>query len=164
METKQLVPFVLMIVLVGMIIGVGVLTLDKFSVASFYTRTGYNDTITAPANNTRIALDYGNITAVSKLSNGTFQDTLSSTCYEVFTANGSFVYYNQSVACNTYGANLNLIYDYREYATASRNAVNSATTEVSNISSNWLGLIVTIMVLSIIIVLVVRSFGFGGTR
>ena len=80
MEVNQLYQFVLLIVLVGMIIGVGVLTLDKFSTSSGVT------------------------------------------------------------------------------ATAST-AINNARTEVANIASNWLGLIVTVAILSIILFLVVRSFG-----
>jgi len=39
MEIGQLYQFVLLIVLVGMIIGVGVLTLDKFSTSSGVTTT-----------------------------------------------------------------------------------------------------------------------------
>ena len=39
MEVGQLYQFVLLIVLVGMIIGVGVLTLDKFSTSSGVTST-----------------------------------------------------------------------------------------------------------------------------
>lgn len=85
MEVGGLYNFVLLIVLVGMIIGVGVLALDKFSTSS----------------------------GVS--------------------------------------------------ATAS-SAINSARTEVANIASNWLGLIVTIAVLAIIIALVVGSFGGAGRR
>ena len=83
MEVGQLYQFVLLIVLVGMIIGVGVLTLDKFSTSSGVT------------------------------------------------------------------------------ATAS-SAINSARAEVANIATNWLGLIVTVAILSIILFLVVRSFGGAG--
>lgn len=83
MEVGQLYQFVLLIVLVGMIIGVGVLTLDKFSTSSGVT------------------------------------------------------------------------------ATAST-AINNARAEVAGIASNWLGLIVTVAILSIVLFLVVRSFGGAG--
>jgi len=82
MELKDLYNFVLLIVLVGMIIGVGVLTLDKFS-----TSTGVS-------------------------------------------------------------------------ATAS-SAINSTREEIANISTNWIGLIVTVSILAIILTLVIRSFGAG---
>ena len=84
LELNQLYQFVLLIVLVGMIIGVGVLTLDKFSTASGVT------------------------------------------------------------------------------ATASA-AINATRAEVANIATDWLGLIVTVAILSIILFLVVRSFGASAT-
>ncbi len=43
MELKDLYNFVLLIVLVGMIIGVGVLTLDKFSTSTGVSATASSD-------------------------------------------------------------------------------------------------------------------------
>ena len=43
--------------------------------------------------------------------------------------------------------------------TAAQTAINAGRTEVGGISTTWLGLIVTIAILSIIIVLIVRGFG-----
>ncbi len=83
MEINQLYQFVLLIVLVGMIIGVGVLTLDKFSTSSGVTNTAST-------------------------------------------------------------------------------AINNTRTEIATIASDWLGLIVTVAVLSIILFLVIRSFGATG--
>lgn len=79
MDVGQLYQFVLVLILVGMIIGVGVLTLDKFSAASGVT-------------------------------------------------------------------------------TAAQTAINATRLEISNVSTVWLGLIVTIAVLSIILGLVINSF------
>ena len=84
MQIGELYQFVLLIVLVSMIIGAGVLALDKFSTSS-------------------------GITA------------------------------------------------------AASTAINAGRTEVGNIASNWLGLVVTIAILSIIIVLIVQGFG-GAAR
>ncbi|KKR36264.1 MAG: hypothetical protein A2W74_00410 [Planctomycetes bacterium RIFCSPLOWO2_12_38_17] len=83
LELNELYQFVLLIVLVGMVIGVGVLSLDKFS-----TSSGVTATAATAINNTRV--------------------------------------------------------------------------EIANIASNWMGLIVTVAVLSIILFLVVRSFGAAG--
>lgn len=49
------------------------------------------------------------------------------------------------------------------YNDASR-AVNSTVTAISPIASTWLPLIVTIAALSIVLVLVIRSFGGFGKR
>jgi len=80
MEVGGLYQFVLLIVLVGMIVGVGVLVLDKFSTSSGVT-------------------------------------------------------------------------------TAAQTAINASRLEVSNISTVWLGLIVTVAILAIILFLVIRSYG-----
>lgn len=85
MELNNLYQFVLLIVLVGMILGVGVLTLDKFSVSSG---------ITDPAGD----------------------------------------------------------------------AINATRTELAKIATDWIGLIITVVVLAIILFLVIRSFGAGGRR
>lgn len=82
MEVGDLYQFVLLIVLVGMIIGVGVLTLDRFASSSGITSTAST-------------------------------------------------------------------------------AINNTRTEVANIASNWMGLIVTIAILAIILGLVIRSFARG---
>ena len=83
LELGQLYQFVLLIVLVGMIIGVGVLTLDKFS-----TSSGVTDT--------------------------------------------------------------------------AGDAINATRAEIATIATSWMGLIVTLAILSIILFLVVRSFGSAG--
>jgi len=85
MEIGGLYQFVLLLVLVGMILGVGILVLDKFSSSSGVTA-------------------------------------------------------------------------------AASTALNNTRTELANIASTWLGLIVTVAILAIILTLVIRSFsgGMGG--
>ena len=85
MELAQLYQFVLMLVLVGMVIGVGIVSLDKFA-------------------------------AVSGLS-----------------------------------------------ATAQQ-AIGNTTAAIADIPKSWLSLIVTIVILAIIVVIMVRSFGGVGQR
>lgn len=159
MELKDLYQFVLLIVLVGMIIGVGMITLDRFSTSTFYSRSDFNETIT-PSNNTHTALGHGNITAVVQVKNATDENTFPSSCYTIYQPNGTFLLNIQDNATCKYGHyQLTVVYDYNDYATATRNAVSAVSTEIANISSNWLGLIVTVAILSIILFLVVRSFG-----
>lgn len=79
MEIGELYQFVLLLVLVGMILGVGVLTLDKFSTTSSITSTAST-------------------------------------------------------------------------------AINNTRAEIATIASDWLGLIVTVVILAIILTLVIRSF------
>jgi uncharacterized membrane protein len=85
MEINELYSFVLMLVLIGFVLGVGILALDKFSSSSGVTATA-----------------------------GT--------------------------------------------------AINNTRAEIAKIPSDWLGLIVTIVVLAIIFTIVVRSFSAGRGR
>jgi len=85
MELGQLYQFVLMLVLIGMIVGIGIVSLDKFM-------------------------------AISGLS-------------------GTAV-----------------------------TAINGSVKAISDISTSWLSLVVTIVILSIIIVIMMRSFGGMGAR
>lgn len=162
-DVNALYPFILTIILVGMIIGIGVLILDRFSSSTFQTIDNYNDSIGSTfTNNTAIALDRGNITTIRVLNNS--QETFESVCYSVTKGNGTFHFINQSPACDINGLSLNAIYSYKEYDTPTRNALSASSKEVAGISSDWLGLIITVMVLSIILFFVVRSFGPNVSR
>lgn len=165
-DLKELPQLTLMIVIVGMVIGAGILVTSSFGSATFYTRNNYNDTVSLTANNTRIALDWGNITQVEQVWNGT-NNQLPGACYTVFPVNGSIVFTNETLGCYwnaTSGANptIFLIYDYRDFNTATSAAMTAVTAAIATIASNWLTLIITIVIMSIIIVLIIRSFGFGG--
>lgn len=83
MEVSNLYQFVLLLVLVGMILGVGILTLDKFEASSAMT-------------------------------------------------------------------------------TEAGNTIGNVSAEIATISSDWLGLIVTVAILAIILTLVIRSFAQRG--
>jgi len=85
MEVGGLYQFVLLFVLVGVLIGVGVLTLDKFATSSGVTGTAAT-------------------------------------------------------------------------------AINNTRTEVANISSNWLGLLITIGIMAMILTMVIGSFAIRGMR
>lgn len=160
MEVNQLYSFVLLIILVGMIIGVGVLTLEKFGQTTYYSRSDYNDTVTRPDNVTLAALDYGNVT-MSGVYNGTAYDLISGSCYAVNATPGQVEFRNVTAACHELGNTWYAIYDYKEYDTKTKEATTDAYTELSNISTDWLGLIVTVAILSIILFLVIRSFTVG---
>lgn len=160
MEAKELFPFVILLVLVGMVIGVGILVLDKTGAATYYKRTGYNDSV-AILNYTGQALDWGNISNYAVYNHTTA--LLPSACYDINTTKGQFMYKNETTACDVIGAaTFFIIYDYKDYATETAKATRAASNAVGDIASDWIGLIVTIFVLSIILFFVVRSFRPGG--
>ncbi len=169
-ELNQLYSFVLLIVLVGMVIGVGVITVDKIGSSTSYKRIDYNDTsVTNPLiNQTLVALDFGNITKVSKVINATSpgSEQLDSSCFTINTTSGQFRYDNVSLSCATLaGSDIEIIYDYKDFNTETKKATSSVVTEIANIATDWIGLIITVFVLAIILFLVVSSFSpgnFGG--
>jgi len=158
---SKLYPFILLILLVGMILGVGILTLEKFGAATSYTRTNYNDTVTI-ANYTAQDLDYGNITFVSIYANGT---AIPSSCYSINSTDGHFIWTNETAVCDVVqGTNFGVMYDFKEYDTKTRASVTSSSTEIAKITTDWLGLIITVFVLALILWLVIASFGAGVER
>ncbi len=165
MEVEKLYPFVIMIVLVGLILGVGIITLDKLGSLTYYTRTGYNDSVAISNFNTSIALDKGNITVIS-VKNLTNQVTIGSANYTIHATNGTILVYNFSdvdPAMISKSDQLSIVYDYKDYATATRDSAGKVVEELAKIPTDWLGLIITIVILSIILMLVVSNFS-GFTR
>ncbi len=167
-QVERLYPFVLLVVLVGMVIGVGVLTIDKIGSATYYTRTGYNESLASTdiTNTTHHALNHGNITSFTKAVNQTGGITLNSRCYSVNTTEGFFQYINITLSDGTSVGDdacsivegMEVIYSYKEYATETRDATMNSRIELAKISSDWLGLIVTVFVLAIILILVIMNF------
>jgi hypothetical protein len=159
MEIKFLQGFVLVLVFVGMILGVGVLVLDKFQRA---TRT--TTTVVDTANN------------LSTGSSVDFTDTYCLTLTQV--DNGNTVYYPNASYADSFnltwtdldgcvlgysaiaGCTLplcNVTYTYGA-AEASSTALINANNAITPIASTWLSLIVTVAVLAIILTLVITSF------
>ena len=150
MEWNDLYPFVLLLILVGMIIGVGVLTLDKFSVATKVTTAAANESITVVSGVATLTND--ETITLTEMYNGTLihiADNDSATTHTNVT-NGGLV---TSLTDGLYNVSYGFLAD-----SASSLVIDDATAEVSGISTNWLGLIVTVVVLSIILSLVITSF------
>jgi len=161
-NVHMLYSFVLLIVLVGMVIGIGIIVIDNIAKNVYYTRKDYNDTVTI-ANYTAQKLDFGNIT-VSAVWNDT-SGALPSACYSINTTPGTFIYTNETATCDILGStSFYVIYDFKEYDTETKAATANVRAEVANISSDWIGLIVTITILSIILGLVLLSFRPGMER
>lgn len=165
-DLNTLYQFVLLIVLTGMVIGVGILTLDKIGSATFYSRTA-NDSSFSVNNESGSFLSWGNITTLKVVNRtSSISDLISSSCYTVDTTTGNFTWVGNTTAlCNsTAGALFDIIYGYKDFATATRDATAAAGAEVGNIATDWIGLIVTIFILAIILGLVIRSFRPGMDR
>lgn len=148
-----------MIVAVGMLLGVGVLTLDKFGTATKESLTILNESFTVPAANATVTLNNGNITSFTKILNAS-GGTWSSSSYSVDLTLGVLNNTGNTGAC-TNGSTCYAYYIYDEYDTDANTALSSGRDAISEIGTTWLGLIITIIVLSLILGLVIKSFNLN---
>jgi len=155
MEFKDIQPFVIMVVLVGMVIGVGVLTFEKTSQSVFNTVNIVNESVNwSTGHPVNITMAHGNWTTMSFTNaSGT---AVATSNFTSFASVG--IIQAESVGVCENNASCLATYSYKEYDTPTATALAAATTEVSGISTNWLGLIVTVMILSILLAIVIRSF------
>lgn len=149
MDVQKLMPFVMTLLLVGMIVGVGVLTLDKFSTAVKYSGGVANETVAmtagkgTTANDELIAMTSGAIlpngTAVTLTINDAVQGKIALATPASYTGN---------------------VYTGYTYKTDSptTTALNSAKTSVGDIAEDWMSLVVTIAVLALILAMTVVGF------
>ena len=177
MELKQLQGMVLLIVLVGMILGVGILTLDKFGVAAREDSSVYNDTfsiatkrIAATGNMTEdgsIALVHDYVKSVSSATlynpNGTAYTLTEGTDFTVPKGTDNpYIVFKDTVAFTgaSEGLTTNITeinYIYKD-ATATTTVMSNTVDAMTPIASTWLPLIVTVAALAIVLGLVIASF------
>ena len=153
MEPKALYGFVLLIILVGFVIGVGVLAVDKFGETTETTSTVTNETF-AGVNGTAVALANDELLSVTAVRNATAQgDTFNAdTEYTVALDAGTITVLNGTASYTV---------DYTHSSDTTTTAVtDDLRTEIAAIASTWLGLIITIFVLALIIGMIIGSFGF----
>lgn len=149
METKTLYPFILMMVLVGMLLGVGILTLDKFGQATRDSTTVTSESIaiagdagTTTYNNVTSVTFFGNVTQNVSTTGGAVNVTSTGVVSTAGYDNGTYA--------------ISYVYDASSVTTGS---VGSTSTAISGIGANWLPLIVTIVALAIILGIVMSNFG-----
>ena len=155
MNFKNLPNFVLMFIVVAMLIGVGVLSMDKFGTAVREKTVITNESFTVPAVNATVTLSNGNMTTFTQILNST-SGVWASTDYSVTlltgilnnTANGSC---KEGDTCYAY-------YTYDNYDTKPIETIYASRDAVGEVSITWMDLIVTIGILAIIIGMVVSGF------
>ena len=156
METKDLFSLVLLLVMVGMILGVGVLTLDKYQRAVRNTGTA---TVAATNYSGVSEIDLAQtycLSAVSMVNNTNAAASWDKTTYNISVTNGDDCVFH--VGAFPSDMLYNFTYTYG-VATASTTVALNVNTAIVAISTTWLPLIVTVAVLAIILTLVIGSFG-----
>ena len=160
MNYNDLTSFVLILVVVGLMVGVGVLALDKFGDATKESTVITNESFTVPAANATVTLSNGNITTFTQILNAS-GSTWTSTQYSIDLTTGVLNNTGNTGAC-TNGTTCYAYYTYDEYDTTSATAIDAGRDAVGAVSNTWLTLIVTIGILAIILGLIIG--GFGGRR
>ena len=158
MELKNLQGFVLIIVLVGLLVGVGALILDKFADASKDSTT-----IAFGSENVTFATGVGTTandeaTSLLAVGNNTVNLTVGT---EVNLSNGNLGIITTGLNFPNQSWFVSYVYDADSSAST---GISAGTTAISSISSDWLALIVTIGILALILGLVMAGFVTRGGR
>lgn len=148
MKFNDLPKICLALLLVGMIVGVGVLTLDKFGLASIEATAITNESVTISGGEGNLAgYPVLSITEVRNESGATFEAV---TDYNYTVATG---------ALEGFATDGDYYFDYSyNRTTPTVTALNGARDAIGPIGSTWMSLIVTIIVLSVLVALVIMSF------
>lgn len=150
MNMKDLYPFVFLMLMVGMLLGVGILAMDAFGNAVKTSTNVVNESVAIAGQAGSSAND--DVTAWSYFGNSSINCVAPNPiCVNV--SSGGAVRTNSSFANATY--QLSYTYDADSVGTT---ALSNVVTAVAPIASTWLPLIVTVAVLAIILGIVVTSF------
>ena len=161
MEINELQTFILLLVLTGMLLGVGVLTLDKYSRAvmttTTVTSTGLN---LSEASSVDFAQTY--CLKITSVANATASYDVSSLTYS--NADTCTITNAGITGCGpAAAAYCNITYTYGA-ATEASDATTDVNTAITPIASTWLPLVVTVAILAIILTLVISSFAGAGRK
>lgn len=160
MEVSKLSGIILMLVMTGMILGVGILTMDKFGAATASTATVTSEEFTYTSVGKNVTLAHGNLTAVTYVKNASAV-LWASANYSIAlsTTNAAQIYLlNNESTCRD-GDKCYVTYTYKEYVTPTDTEMDNMNAAVGAIGSTWMTLIVTVIALALILMLVLRSFG-----
>lgn len=155
MKVADLVPFVSMILIVGLVVGIGVLTTDKFSYAVKDDTTIANETVAFTAGAGTTANDELVSVTSGMIANGTtVAVTIGNADTGALTLGAPYAGEDQTVY---------LGYVYKGDTATSTN-MDSATTAIGEISEDWMGLIIVVAILALILGLTIAGFSYFGRR
>jgi hypothetical protein len=166
MEVSELPKAVLTLALIGMILGVGLVVLNKFDRASRDTATVVSAAYNLSAAGSKdfsqtYCLD---IVSIANSSGVTFS---TATYNAVWTSADTCVMsYDAIASCGGGAAGVagqycNITYTYGADNSGAGATSANVVSALAPIASSWLPLIVTVAVLSIILIMVLGSFGVG---
>ena len=162
MELKELPGIVVLMVVVAMLLAIGVLVVSNLGDAAKETASISDEQITW-AYETNVSLAQGNVTGIGELVNGT--TGIGTVCTTNYTLYGegilkgvSLLYARANSSACKDGGLVNISYSYNDYDTPTYDVTQNTISAVAPIATTWMGLMITIIILSIILVLVIKSF------
>ena len=157
MEFKDLYPVVILLVMVGMLLGIGVLVFSLFGDAAKEDALVLDESISIASGRGTTAND--DLVSIQNFGNeSTELVALRSAADFNFSKTGE-IRVNSSFLAGDYIVN----YTYGRDTTTT-DVLDDSISAVGAISTTWLPLIITVLVLAIILTLVLRSFGTAGRR
>jgi len=160
MDIQKMLPFVVMLILVAMVVGVGVLIMDKFDASQYATATVVNDSFTVPVVNGTVDLGSGDMESFTSIHNSSGA-AFNSTKYTVNLEKGTVFFSAVAAPC------LNGSTCYADYVdrthTATTNLVFQGNRDaLSSVATDWYSIIIIVGVCAIILFLVIRAFSMRG--
>lgn len=174
MEVKDLTNFVLTLVLIGLILGIGLVVLGAFSDQAREVKTSNNESTANIGSlfagtplNTTITLSNIPVKELIRITNASNYVAILNVDYNISSLSaGTIILWNETAGmftgegvANNSIANITYTYYYDGKATV---GIDDTTDAIAEIPSTWLSLIVLVVVLSIILGLVIRAFVVKG--
>lgn len=155
MNYNKLYPVMIILVLTALLIGIAVVMFDK-------TKVGFADNVVGNESVTLVldtAVDFSQnyVTSVTFVGNG------SDTCSNYTTSTLSEETVSITAGSNTTVqdgcvGDMDVEYKYYDVSQKAPETMGYSTTEIGKIASDWLGLIVTVIVCAIILFLILQGF------
>lgn len=156
MDFKELPKFAMAFVIIGLVVGIGVLLFDQMSTGTYVDRTVANESFLWPQNGSTVALAHGNLTGLTDIHNSTGSTYLAGN-YSVNLVTGVVTALSNSSGIAS-GATVYALYVWRDTGSEANIALYAVRDAIGTLATSWLGLIVLVGCLSIILVLVIKSF------
>ena len=153
-DLNLLEVMVITLVMTGLLLGIGIVTISKFGTTVADSTSVVNGTIVIASGTGGVRSDQG-ITAVSTFSNATVDYIVYLSNDSInWTADGVFVVDGAIMGDSTY--DLSYVYDQNVTGT---DTMVQVVASMAPIASDWLPLIVTVAVLAVILTMILTSFG-----
>jgi len=163
-DISMLFGLVLSIVFVGILVAVSLLIFTQIGLASSTSVTVATENFTMPrmggANTTFGGTNVTTFTSILNQTGG----ALDPSNYSIDTLNGAVQLLDNATGVCIDAVTCNANYVWLNYQSVTRTSTDGSGSAIAPVTTTWLGIVVTIAVLSLILGLVLLAFGTVGRR